>query len=144
MFQKFLTFPSRNFPASPVVKNPPSFVKDKMIPGQRTKNSHAVEQQRTCILQLRPVARQVPLLWDPPGKNTGVSCHALLQGIFPTQGSNSHLLCFLHWQEDSLPLSHLGSPHMCTGLQYNNLFLTVVKVHHLANRPRATISHSFK
>ena len=29
---------------------------------------------------------------DPPGKNTGVGCHALLQGIFPTQGSNSGLL----------------------------------------------------
>ena len=24
--------------------------------------------------------------WDPPGKNTGVGCHLLLQGIFPTQG----------------------------------------------------------
>ena len=35
-------------------------------------------------------------------KNTGVGCHFLLQGIFPTQGSNLHLL---HWQLDSLPLS---------------------------------------
>ena len=26
--------------------------------------------------------------WDSPGKNTGVGCHALLQGIYPTQGSN--------------------------------------------------------
>jgi len=25
---------------------------------------------------------------DSPGKNTGVGCHALFQGIFPTQGSN--------------------------------------------------------
>ena len=31
--------------------------------------------------------------WDSPGKNTGVRCHALLQGIFHTQGSNPHLLC---------------------------------------------------
>jgi len=30
--------------------------------------------------------------WDSPGKNTGVGCHFLLQGIFPTQQSNSHLL----------------------------------------------------
>ena len=33
--------------------------------------------------------------WDSPGKNTGVGCPALLQGIFPTQGLNpclSHLL----------------------------------------------------
>ena len=29
--------------------------------------------------------------WDSPGKNTGVGCHALLQGIFPTQGSNPGL-----------------------------------------------------
>ena len=28
------------------------------------------------------------LAWDFPGKNTGVGCHFLLQGIFPTQGSN--------------------------------------------------------
>ena len=42
---------------------------------------------------------------DFPGKNTGVGCHALLQGIFPTQGSNPYLLCLLHRQEGSLPLA---------------------------------------
>ena len=41
-----------------------------------------------------------------PGKNTGVGCHFLLQEIFPTQGSNP---CHLHWQADSLTLSHHGS-----------------------------------
>ena len=30
--------------------------------------------------------------WDFPGENTGVGCHFLLQGIFPTQGLNPHLL----------------------------------------------------
>ena len=44
---------------------------------------------------------------DSPGKNIGVGCHALLQGIFPAQGSNP---CILHRQADSLPLSHQGSP----------------------------------
>ena len=53
--------------------------------------------------------------WSPPGysvhgvfqaKNTAVGGHFLLQGIFPTQGWNLHLL---HWQADSLPLSHQGS-----------------------------------
>ena len=34
--------------------------------------------------------------WDYPGKNTGLGCHFLLQGIFPTQGSNSNLLGFPH------------------------------------------------
>ena len=43
-------------------------------------------------------------------KNTGVGCHFLLQGIFPTQGLNLCLLCLLQWQADSLPLCHLGSP----------------------------------
>ena len=35
-------------------------------------------------------------LWDSPGKNTGVGCHFLLQGIFPTQGLIPCLLCLLH------------------------------------------------
>ena len=40
--------------------------------------------------------------WDSPGKNTAVGCHALLQGIFPTQGLNLRLLGLLHWQAGSL------------------------------------------
>ena len=36
---------------------------------------------------------------DSPGKNTGVGCHALLQGIFPTQGLKPHLLWLLHCQQ---------------------------------------------
>ena len=43
-----------------------------------------------------------------PSKDTGVGCHFLLQGIFLTQGSNPSLLHLLHWQAESLPLSHLG------------------------------------
>ena len=42
--------------------------------------------------------------WDSLGKNTGVSCHALLQGIFLFQGLNPHLLHILHWQVGSFPL----------------------------------------
>ena len=69
----------------------------------------------TCSVvssSLRPYGLKAARLlcpWDYPGKNTGVVCHFLLQGIFPTQGSNPHLLHVLHWQVDSLPLSHLGS-----------------------------------
>ena len=44
--------------------------------------------------------------WSFLGKNTGAGYHFLLQGIFPTQGSNPY---FLHWQVNSLPLSHLGN-----------------------------------
>ena len=43
-------------------------------------------------------------------KNAIVGCHFLPRGLFPTQGSNPHLLCLLHWQVGSLPLSHLESP----------------------------------
>ena len=48
---------------------------------------------------------------DSPGKNTGVGCQALLQGIFPTQGLNpglSHCRQILHCL--SHQGSHLGSP----------------------------------
>ena len=48
--------------------------------------------------------------WDFPGKNTGVRYHVPLQGIFPTQRSNPHLSCFLHWQVSSLPLAPPGKP----------------------------------
>ena len=47
---------------------------------------------------------------DSPGKNTGVGCHALLQGIFPAQGLNLSLLHLLHWQAGSLPLETDGKP----------------------------------
>ena len=50
--------------------------------------------------------------WDTPGKNTGVGCHALLQGIFPTQGSNLYLLGLLHWQVGSLPVAPLGKSRL--------------------------------
>ena len=55
-------------------------------------------------------AHQAPLPWGPPDENTGVGCHALLQGIFPIQRSNSHLLCLLNRQVCSLPLEPPGKP----------------------------------
>ena len=45
--------------------------------------------------------------WNSPGKNTGVGCHSLLQGIFLTQGSNTGLL---HCRQILYHLSHQGSP----------------------------------
>ena len=49
--------------------------------------------------------------WDSPGKNTGVGCRALLQGIFLTQGSNLCFLRLLHWQAGSLPVVASGKPN---------------------------------
>ena len=53
---------------------------------------------------------------DSPGKNTGVGCHALLQGNFPTQGSN---LSLLHFRQILYHLSHQESPKENT-IEYNN------------------------
>ena len=47
--------------------------------------------------------------WDSPGKNTGVGCHALLQGIFPTQGLNPRLFCISRWVL-YLPVAPPGKP----------------------------------
>ena len=47
--------------------------------------------------------------WDFSGKNTGVGCCFLLQGIFLTQRSNLHLLCLLHCRQIFYPLSHRES-----------------------------------
>ena len=58
--------------------------------------------------------------WDASGKNTGVGWHALLQGIFPTQGSNPYFLCLLHWQAGSLSLAPpRKSPHVNSQSQQN-------------------------
>ena len=56
------------------------------------------------------VACQAPLsMGDSPGKNTGVGCHALLQGIFPTQRLN---LSLLHCRRILYPLIYQGSPNI--------------------------------
>ena len=53
---------------------------------------------------LWPHGLQAPPCRDFPGKNTGVGRHFLFQGIFPTQGSNPHLLCLLYCRR-TLPLA---------------------------------------
>ena len=63
-------------------------------------------------LSLSLVAKSCPTLCNPmdcslPGKNTGVGCHFLLQGIFPTQGSNAGLL---HCRQILYRLDYEGSP----------------------------------
>ena len=77
-------------------------------------------QKQTCLsIVLCLVAESCPTLCDPmdcsppgssvhgdsPGKNTGVGCHALLQGTFPTQGSNPGLP---HCRQILYCLSHQG------------------------------------
>ena len=55
----------------------------------------------------RTVPHQAPLSPGFSSKNTGMGCHSLLQGIFPTQGSNPGLP---HYRRILYGLSHQGSP----------------------------------
>ena len=64
----------------------------------------------------RTVARQAPLSMASPGKNTGVGCHALLQGILPTQGWNPGLR---HCRWILYCLSHERSPKLADNLPTN-------------------------
>ena len=82
-------------------------------PKTEQKYTHRDRSMLSCdrfFATLWTVACQAPL-WDSPGKNTGVGCYALLQGIFLTQGSNSCLLCLLHCRQIPYLLSPQGSPH---------------------------------
>ena len=104
---------------------------------------HGSESVHACAqlcLTLRPHGLQPARLlcpWDSPSKNTGVGCHAFLQGIFSTQGLNPHLLrlllcrCILyHWS----PKSHEGCSlgHFTTlGILSNLWLLFVIPITHL-------------
>jgi len=86
----------------------------EIFKGQTSGRGGATYQDCCCsVARSRPTLRNpmnckpARLLcpWDFPAKNTGVGCHFLLQEIFLTQELNP---CLLHWQMDSLPLSHQG------------------------------------
>ena len=62
--------------------------------------------------------------WTSPGKNTGVSCHALLQGIFPTQGLNP---CLLHCRKTLFtfepPAKAIASLFVCVLSHFSHAWL---------------------
>ena len=58
---------------------------------------------------------RVPSYWDSSGKNTGMGCHALLQGTFWAQGSNPGLL---NHKQILYHLSHQGSPRILEWVPY--------------------------
>ena len=90
-------------------------------------------QSHRCVLS----HAVIPTLSDPvhcslpgssvhgysPAKNTGVGCHALLQGIFPTQGSNPGLP---HCRQIPYRLSHQGSSSHRGILMYLLIWLTIL------------------
>ena len=98
------------------------------------KNKNSKKETQICNTTCHCLVTQsCPTLCDPvdysspgssvhgksPGKNTGVGCHALLQGIFPNQGSNPGLL---HCRRILYHLSHQGNP-------YNTTLLCKFKTH---------------
>ena len=70
--------------------------------------SHSVMSDFLWTLELEPAS--LLCTWDFPGMNTGVGCHSLLQGIFPTQGSNLGLLHPPQTVKVGSLLGHQGSP----------------------------------
>ena len=75
------------------------------VPGAKT-NYTTQEVHQHVSDSLRPHGLEpcrILSSWDSPGRNSGVGCHSLLQGSFPTQGSNPRLLHLWQWQADPLP-----------------------------------------
>ena len=64
------------------------------------------------FVTLWTVAHQALLSMDSPGKITGVGCRALLQGIFPTQGSNHVSYISFSGRQVIYDWRHLGSPNI--------------------------------
>ena len=84
------------------------------------------EVSQSCPTLCDPMDCSFLCPWNFQGKSTGVGCHFLLQGIFPTQGS---YLGLLHCRQTLYHLSHQGSPkkRQCQRLlklPYNCIHLT--------------------
>ena len=82
------------------------------ISAQKSANSYMhTKLLQSCLTPCNPMdCSPSGYLWDFPGKNTGLSCHVLLQGIFTIQGLNLCLLSLLHWEVGSLPLAPPWKP----------------------------------
>ena len=84
----------------------------------------SVAQSIQLFATLWTVDLQAPLSMELSGKNNGLGCHFLLQGIFPTQGLNPY---FLHWHPGSLPFESPGliPVHLknCDGISHVKCYL---------------------
>ena len=101
---------------------------------QRCVSSSLSESRSVASDSVRPHGLQptrLPCPWASPGKNTGVGCHALLQRIFPTQGSNLGLRVAC----DSLP----SEPYLCLVLSSVSAAVHQVSPHTCAVRPLAKV-----
>ena len=87
------------FPGGPKLAQPPS--SPSLTPPLHYGGFLGVLWLQSCPTLCDPMDSSLPgssVHGDSPGKNTGVGCCALLQGILPTQGLNPCLLCLPHWQ----------------------------------------------
>ena len=125
-------------------------VGDWIEAGQRWEPTHSwifVLHVYSCIILLLLFSHSVvsDSLWPHGLSPPGFCVHgvlqaripewgAFLQGIFMTQGLNRRLL---HWQTDSLPLSHLGSPSVLVLHIFTNIVFPVHKVNLTNSRVRA-------
>ena len=81
---------------------------------------HVCLLTRLCLILCDPHGLYPARLlcpWNSPGKNTGVSCHSLLQGIFKIEPGSPEL------QVGSLPSEPPGKPHYTynDGIQNSNI-----------------------
>ena len=96
------------------VKGKEDFIKEGSNPAERPNRRavyacarHVTSVVSDSLQPYGPYPARLLCPWDSPGKNAGVRCHALFQGIFPTQGSN---LGLQHCRQILHHLSHQGSP----------------------------------
>ena len=77
-----------------------------VIPGWGANIPYACVHAQSCPTLCDLMDCSSSVHGDSPGKNTGVGCHFFLQGIFPTQGSNWHLVDLLHCRRVLYSLLH--------------------------------------
>ena len=66
--------------------------------------------------------------WASPGQNTGVGCHALLQGIFLTQGSKLRLSCLPALAGRVFTISATWEAHLLCGQSTNWIIIILQRV----------------
>ena len=78
--------------------------------GKSLKGEHGNPLQCSCLENPRDGGA-----WNSPGQNSGMGSLSLLQGIFPTQGSNPGLP---HFRQILYQLSHKGNPRILEWVAY--------------------------
>ena len=80
---------------------------DLLLPSIFSVSEVKVLTAQLCPTLCNPMNTRLLCSWNSPGKNTGVGCHSLLQGIFLTQGLKPGLL---YCRQILQHLSHQGRP----------------------------------